>query len=301
MKTILVLMLALTSLLVYGQSDRLNLPSYSLGAENNYFKPGNGDGGSLINYNSFLRLHNGLAIGSPFTDNNNGGYEEKATIGIDGRNGDITTRGTLRALNLIISNGKIGIGTVAPEQNLTVVMDQNENGTGVAVKAVNNGGAGSQPGYALLNPAGLKRMYSYLDVYTDTYNIANGNGSPLLTINQNGNLGLGTRAPDEKLSVNGKIHAQEVRIDVTNWPVWPDYVFEPDYSLRPLGDVKKYIELNHHLPEIPSAQEVSKEGINLGEMNAKLLKKVEELTLYLLELKKENELINDKLKRHHIN
>jgi hypothetical protein len=66
---------------------------------------------------------------------------------------------------------------------------------------------------------------------------------------------------------------------------WPDYVFKKDYALPSLADVKTYIDQNQHLPEIPSAQQIEKDGINLGEMNKLLLKKVEELTLYLIEMK----------------
>ncbi|MOA38224.1 hypothetical protein D3C78_1598840 [compost metagenome] len=66
-------------------------------------------------------------------------------------------------------------------------------------------------------------------------------------------------------------------------------MFEPDYKLRSLSEVEMFIKLNKHLPEIPSAKEVENNGIAVGEMNAKLLQKIEELTLYLIEMKKENE------------
>ncbi len=75
---------------------------------------------------------------------------------------------------------------------------------------------------------------------------------------------------------------------------WPDYVFKPTYHLPPLSDVKAYIDQNHHLPEMPSAKEVSDNGLNLGEINKLLLKKVEELTLYLIE--KDNEIKNQQKK-----
>ena len=64
---------------------------------------------------------------------------------------------------------------------------------------------------------------------------------------------------------------------------WPDYVFKKDYHLAPLNDVKTYIDQNHHLPDMPSETDVAKNGINLGEMNRLLTKKVEELTLYMIE------------------
>jgi hypothetical protein len=103
-----------------------------------------------------------------------------------------------------------------------------------------------------------------------------------------GNVGIGTNTPKEKLSVNGKIRAHEVKVETANWP---DYVFSPSYKLPDLKETEKFIKANNHLPDIPSAAEVEKEGVNLGEMNARLLKKIEELTLYLIELKKDNEQI----------
>jgi hypothetical protein len=92
-----------------------------------------------------------------------------------------------------------------------------------------------------------------------------------------GNLGIGTTAPNEKLTVNGTIYGREVRVDL-NVP-GPDYVFEENYNLPSLTEVESYIKANKHLPEVPSAREMEEKGINLSEMNMLLLKKVEELTL----------------------
>ncbi|MXV50371.1 hypothetical protein GS399_05250 [Pedobacter sp. HMF7647] len=105
-----------------------------------------------------------------------------------------------------------------------------------------------------------------------------------------GSVGIGTKLPDEKLTVYGNIHAQGVRVDL-NVP-YADYVFNEDYQLPALSDLRCYISQHHHLPEIPSAQQVAKDGINLGEMNVKLLQKIEELTLYLIEK-------DEQLKREH--
>lgn len=102
--------------------------------------------------------------------------------------------------------------------------------------------------------------------------------------NASGNVGIGTTTPIDKLSVNGRIRAQEVKVENANWP---DYVFKKSYSLSPLQEIEKHIQQNGHLPGIPSAAEVKQSGVNLGEMNAKLLEKIEELTLYVIELKKE--------------
>lgn len=103
-----------------------------------------------------------------------------------------------------------------------------------------------------------------------------------------GNVGIGTDVPKEKLSVNGNIRAHEIKVESTA-ATWPDYVFQDDYQLTPLKDVEKFIQSNGHLPDVPKAELVEKEGYSLNEMDKILLKKVEELTLYILELNKTNE------------
>jgi hypothetical protein len=109
-----------------------------------------------------------------------------------------------------------------------------------------------------------------------------------MTINSNGNVGIGTTSPDEKLTVKGKIHTQEVRVDMLG-PLVPDYVFTSDYKLKSLQEVETYIKQNNHLPEIPSAKEIEKSGLMLAEMNMNLLKKMEEMTLYMIAQNKEME------------
>lgn len=114
------------------------------------------------------------------------------------------------------------------------------------------------------------------------------NSETYLTINK-GNVGIGTSSPNNKLDVNGTIHSREVNVDL-NFPA-PDYVFASGYKLRSLEEVEKYVKENSHLPEIPSAKEFEQNGIYLAEMNMALLKKVEELTLYMIEMKKENDAV----------
>lgn len=99
---------------------------------------------------------------------------------------------------------------------------------------------------------------------------------------------LGSNPNSYLLAVNGKIGAKEVQIENTS-ATWPDFVFKNDYMLMSLKDVEKYINQNGHLPEIPSEAEVKQEGIRVGEMNAKLLQKIEELTLYVIEANKKIE------------
>ncbi|NHA06994.1 hypothetical protein G7092_24555 [Mucilaginibacter sp. HC2] len=119
-----------------------------------------------------------------------------------------------------------------------------------------------------------------------------------LYINPVGNVGIGITNPQNKLDVNGTIHSKAVNIDLNGWN---DYVFKKDYQLRPLSEVKAYIDQNQHLPEIPSEQEMVKKGLDVGEMNKLLMKKVEELTLYLIEkdqqVKEQNKRIDDQQKQ----
>lgn len=104
-----------------------------------------------------------------------------------------------------------------------------------------------------------------------------------LTLSDNGNVGIGTSTPIDKLSVNGNIRSKEVKVEAVNWP---DYVFDEDYKITSLESLEKYIKRNKHLPDVPTAKEVETNGLELGEMNKALLKKVEELTLYMIEQNK---------------
>jgi hypothetical protein len=110
-----------------------------------------------------------------------------------------------------------------------------------------------------------------------------------LHANSSGYVGIGTKNPTERLSVKGKIRAQEIKVEADNNTNWPDYVFKKDYPLPKLADVEKHIHEKGHLPEVPSAKEVEKEGIALGANQAVLLKKIEELTLYMIDMQKSME------------
>jgi len=117
-------------------------------------------------------------------------------------------------------------------------------------------------------------------------------------VHYNGAVGIGTTLTDNprdyRLAVNGKIGAKDVRVENSS-TTWPDYVFAPEYKLPSLREVEQYINKNHHLRDVPAATEVEKNGHELGAMDAILLKKVEELTLYMIELKKENEELRSRI------
>jgi len=132
--------------------------------------------------------------------------------------------------------------------------------------------------------------------------IANTNQSIRMRIDKFGNIGIGTTTPDSKLTVKGKIHSEEVKVDLS--VPGPDYVFDKDYELNTLEQLQNYIKENKHLPNIPSAKEMEANGIELGIMNMKLLEKIEELTLYTIQQEqqiktqqKTNQSLEDRLQR----
>jgi hypothetical protein len=123
---------------------------------------------------------------------------------------------------------------------------------------------------------------------------------------KNGKIGIGTSTPDELLTVKGKIHTQEVLIDLDG-AVAPDYVFEtyyngfselmPEYRLISLEELETFLKENNHLPNVPSAETMQTEGISLKEMNLILLQKIEELTLYTLQQQKEIDELKSKFEK----
>ncbi|QQT24837.1 tail fiber protein [Sphingobacterium spiritivorum] len=119
-----------------------------------------------------------------------------------------------------------------------------------------------------------------------------GFGNARFTILPEGNVGIGTDVPTDKLSVNGNIRAKEIKVETANWP---DYVFEEDYSLTSLPEIEAFIKTNKHLPDIPSAQKITEEGLSVGEINKLMMKKIEELTLYLIEKDKEVHKLSEKM------
>jgi hypothetical protein len=118
-------------------------------------------------------------------------------------------------------------------------------------------------------------------------------GGSTMAIQSDGNIGIGTTSPTQKLTVNGTIYGKEVKVDL-NVP-GPDYVFEKDYKLPSLQEIKSYVDQHKHLEGVPSAKEMEQNGINVSEMNMILLRKIEELTLHVIELKKENQMQNAKI------
>lgn len=216
-------------------------------------------------------------------------------------------------LLFIKNNGNIGIGKSNPTykldvsgslqstslqtESLSVTSDINFRslaGNSTKILTINNDGNLSSTDYATIQD----NMGNHTAIQNINLNGnklvggTSGNGGIFVADNGNVRIGVGTMNPTKALEVNGTIRSKEVIVEIANWS---DFVFDNNYKLMSLKETERFIKQNGHLPNVPSAAEVEKEGIELGEMNAILLQKIEELTLYVIELEKQiDELKGDK-------
>ena len=216
--------------------------------------------------------------------------------------------------DLYYSSGKVGIGTTTPSSDLSVAGEIDISGSRLHVGTNGNIGIGTSSPAARLHVKGISgtseimRLTDYGDHSELRIHVTGSRTefqswgeaaatnptipAPLILNPSGGSVGIGTTNPGSyKLAVNGSVHAKEVVVETG----WSDFVFEDDYRLPPLAEVEQHIKTHKHLPDIPSAEEVAANGVSVGEMQARLLQKIEELTLYVIELKKENEALKQRV------
>lgn len=187
----------------------------------------------------------------------------------------------------------VGIGTTAPVNKLQVsgghVAATNDDALSGFTQVWSDNAIIWKVGNLQNNGIGGLRFGSATDLWA-------ANWSEKVRITDAGDVGIGTfDTKGYKLAVNG--NAIFVKVKVQPYQNWSDYVFYPGYRLRPLGEVEQFIQQHHHLPEVPSAAEVEKNGLDLGDSQATLLKKIEELTLYVIQQNKRIEELETLVKK----
>ncbi|MDR0230908.1 MAG: hypothetical protein LBI82_02180 [Dysgonamonadaceae bacterium] len=257
---------------------------------------GGTDGNGVINFGSKGNLYfrSNPIIGSPDSNptelmilKSNGDLG----IGITDPIAKLDVRG-----NTYIS-GNVGIGITSPSQKLDVnggirIYGAGDTGSPIVIHNGDKIQAGQAKEWKIWNMTGTTYGNSLQFWAYDQTGCSGGLCASRLTLMDNGNVGIGTTNPGVKLDVNGVIRAHEVKVCLSQGC---DYVFADDYSLMSLNDLDNFIKTNKHLPDVVPAAEMETEGINLSEMNALLLKKVEELTLYVIQQQQEINLLKEKI------
>lgn len=221
---------------------------FAVATSNGFYSPVATAGDAVLRSLSGDLILSSTSQGIRFTTQNNGAASEKMTLTVA---------------------GDLGIGTTNPGAKLDV---DGEIRTSKAVKF----GGGSTP--AITN-SGNDLVFDGSAIFVGRQDLVKMN-----FLNQQVNMGLDqSYTPGYVLTVDGKVLVEELKVQ--NSSNWPDYVFESDYNLADLDEVEAYVKENKHLPEVPAASELS-DGVDVGEMQKTLLKKVEELTLYMIEMNK---------------
>ncbi len=235
-------------------------------------------------------------------------YQGNVGIGTSNPVYKLDVNGDSRTTNNIYCGNYLGIGTVTPSKRIEIQFTDETARTdpmdfdGILISnntTVSGNGAqlilGSTNAYFGILAKKMDSDAHVLDIWKDH----SGQRDVAMRINSDGKIGIGTTNPQSLLSVNGTITSKEIKVTETGWS---DFVFEEKYDLPSLNQLEMYIKQNKHLPGIPSAEEVKQNGFSLGEMQSKLLQKIEELTLYVIEqnkklnaMEKENEALKQRI------
>lgn len=225
--------------------------------------------------------------------------------------------GTSYKSSMYLTNGKLGLGNSSPQVKLhlgnsTLLPNTSyspnynadlfsSNGIVVAEgKSISYSNAYEVHGYSKYDVSAYSAEGRMIHYGYYGLSFATRQGLGLIVTGDNNNVGIGIATPTEKLTVNGNIRSKKLIVTQSGWA---DYVFDSSYQLSPLSEVEKYIKINKHLPGIPTEKEVSKNGIDLGETQVLLLKKIEEMTLYMIKLEKEINTLKNEIKnmKHGVN
>jgi Phage T4 tail fibre len=228
-------------------------------------------------------LHDGIAVDLSFLEpqlNTRTWWERNPYTGVQ-------MWGDMAQTFMTLAGGNLGLGTLTPTSKLEVQTSGNGWPLSLRANAFSPGdinGIKFYSGYLGEDKwAGIASVAEDLHSNKTALSFYSGQ-TEKMRLAWNGNVGIGTATPNEKLSVNGNIRAREIKVQATDWP---DYVFEEGYNVGKLEELESYIKVNKHLPEMPSAKEIETNGLVLGELVKLQQKKIEELTLHLIEKDKE--------------
>ncbi len=278
-QTAIFLFLSFASATVFGQSWQAS------GGNSNLTPTANAGIGIAANSEAKLRMQSATKYGLHLTNTgvsvtpSGAPYSSGTTYGIYSKNTANSYGNTVYGLYLENSASGYGVSI-----------------NGIYVNNSANPGSGSIYGANLISTT-----TSSIPVYGVYSSVSSANASNRYAgyftggkvVMMNGNVGIGTQTPTTALDVIGVVRAHEVKVCLNQGC---DYVFAPDYKLMPIKELSTFVKTNKHLPEVAPAAEMESEGINLSEMNALLLKKVEELTLYIIEQNERIEKLENSVK-----
>lgn len=214
-------------------------------------------------------------------------------IGVSAPSERLHVLGGIRGSGDFKLTGDAGIGIITPEQRLHV--RSSNSGEGMILEADNpiiQLRQSNAPSAGYTDKGFIQLSTDNIRIGTNSGNISGKviirtGGADRVFVDNSGNVAIGTSqvASGYKVSVNGKMMCEELKVQLNG--NWPDYVFANQYKLMPIAELKKFIDSQNHLPNIPTAAEVKKNGIAVGDMQKKMMEKIEELTLYIIDLQKQ--------------